>query len=157
MDQNATSPDQGRQTWDSLASTIKKKTAVKKTPPRQIESKVEFTCDLSSMPMFSSPFSTAAPIPVIASYGIDSAHRFCMRNRNWDFHRILVDKKDQVCRSDRYPANSGIHWRDLIIAEENKVFLHIEECDLCGLRTGYRHRTKCRHEFCRQILDAAQS
>jgi hypothetical protein len=130
MDQNATSPDQTRQTWDSLASTIKKKTAVKKTSPRQIESKVEFTCDLSSMPMFSSPFSTAAPIPVIAAYGIDSAHRFCMRNRNWDFPRILLDKKDLICRSDRYPANSGIHWRDLIIAEENKVFLHIEECDL---------------------------
>ena len=124
MDQNAISPDQSRQTWDSLAATIKKKTTVKKTSPLQRESKVEFICDLSTMQMFSSPFSTAAPIPVIASYGIDSAHRFSMRNRDWDFHRILVDKKDQICRSDRYPADSGIHWRDLIIAEENKVFIH---------------------------------
>lgn len=130
MDQNETSTDKSRQTWDSLASTIKKKTLVKKTRPSPAESKVEFTCDLSSIPMFSTPFSAAAPVPVIAAYGIETAHRFCMRNRNWDFHRIFLDKKDQFFRSDRYSGNTGIHWRDLIIAEDNRVFLHIEEGDL---------------------------
>lgn len=130
MDQNATPPEQIRQAGNSLANKIKKKAAVKRTSPRPAESKVKFTCDLSSIPMFSSHFSTTAPVSVIAAYGIDSAHRFCMRNRNWDFDRILVDKKDQICRSDHYSENSGIHWRDLTIAEENKVFLHIEEGDL---------------------------
>jgi hypothetical protein len=130
MDQNETSCDQTRQSWDSLASTIKKKASVKKTRPSPEESKVEFTCDLSDIPMFSTPFSTAAPVPVIAAYGIEAAHRFSMRNRNWDFPRICLDKKDQFFRSDRYAANTGIHWRDLIIAENNRVFLHIEEGDL---------------------------
>jgi|GEM_PF-301480 len=117
-------------TWDSLANKLPKDAPAPKKAQTKLVSKVDFTCDLSSMPMFSSPFSTAAPVPIIATYGIDAAHRFCMRNRNWDFHRIFLDKKDQICRSDCYPANSGIHWRDLIIAEDNKVFLHIEECDL---------------------------
>ena len=130
MDQNETSTDQSRQTWDSLASTIKQKAPVKKTRPSPAESKVEFTCDLSDIPMFSTPFSAAAPVPVIAAYGIEAAHRFCMRNRNWDFHRIFLDKKDRFFRSDRYAANTGIHWRDLIIAEDNRVFLHIEGGDL---------------------------
>lgn len=130
MDQNAHAPDQTKQTWDSLAFTIKKKAPVKKTTPRPEESKVEFTCDLSTLPMFSTNFSAAGPIPVIAAYGIDSAHRFCMRSRNWDFSRIFLDKKDRICRSDRSAANSGIRWSDLIIAEESKVFIHIEEGDI---------------------------
>ncbi len=130
MDQNATSSNQTRQTWDSLASTIKKKTAVKKTSPRQGEAKVDFTCDLSTMPMFSTNFSAAAPVPVISAYGIDPAHRYYMRSRNWDYDRIIHDKKSQVCRSDRSAATTGTRWRDLIIEEENNVFIHLEEGDL---------------------------
>jgi hypothetical protein len=130
MDHNATSSNQTRQTWDSLASTIKKKTAVKKTSPRQGEAKVDFTCDLSTMPMFSTNFSAAAPVPVISAYGIDPAHRYYMRSRNWDYDRIIHDKKSQVCRSDRSAATTGTRWRDLIIEEENNVFIHLEEGDL---------------------------
>ena len=130
MDQTAPSPDQTRQTWDSLAFKIKKKAAANKTPPHPEESKVEFTCDLSTLPMFSTNFSAAGPIPVIAAYGIDPAHRFCIRSRNWDFPSILLDKKDRICRSDRSAASAGIRWSDLIIAEESKVFIHIEEGDI---------------------------
>jgi hypothetical protein len=117
-------------TWDSLASKLSKDAAApKKTQPKPV-SKVEFTCDLSRMPMFSANFDSSAPISVISAYGTHPAHRYSLRSRNWDYQRIILDKKTQICRSDRSDASCGTRWRDILIAEEDNVFIHIDDDDL---------------------------
>jgi len=119
-----------RPTWDSMPKAIKKAPLATRKTQMKYDSKVEFTCDLSKMPMFSTNFGAGAPIPVISAYGVDPAHRYYMRGKNWDYQRIFLDKKTNICRSDRFAGSNGIRWRDMIIAEDDKVFIHLEEGEI---------------------------
>jgi hypothetical protein len=119
-----------RPTWDSMPKAIKKAPLATRKTQTKYDSKVEFTCDLSKMPMFSTNFGAGAPIPVISAYGVDPAHRYYMRGKNWDYQRIFLDKKTNICRSDRFAGSNGIRWRDMIIAKDDKVFIHLEEGEI---------------------------
>lgn len=113
-------------TWESLKQIQKEIPAPSQKKSKVHSSKVDFTCDLSSVPMFSTNYSAAAPISVIAAYGSEHVHRYVIRSKNWDFQRIFDDNKKYICRSDSSAAT--VH--DLILAKENNVFLHIEGLDL---------------------------
>lgn len=122
-------PDSYNPTMDSSAASFSVPSAAKKTKTIR-PSKVDFTCDLSSVPMFSTNFCAVAPIPVIAAYGSEHVHRYVIRSKNWDFQRIVDDNGKYICRSDSSAETGGPQWRDLILAKENNVFLHIEGVDL---------------------------
>jgi hypothetical protein len=89
---------------------------------------IQYTYNLSDSPVFSTSYQGAAPLPVVAAYRDEVLHRFTLKREEWDYDRLLAEKKSALYRSDSSEGSQTdkSHWNDLIFADSDRVFYHID-------------------------------